>query len=394
MAASDGQSSLIEAYSYNAYGKPAFFDVDGRSEMKGSKVGNRFLFQGMLYDADSALYFTPARAYKPDWGRWLSPDPIGAAGGSNLYAFVGGRPLNFADPSGLCGSANNAKPPVWQGPTFAPSSAMESTQASLRKFDAKLLHHLANLAPNAQAFNYVYDIFYGSSHNPDTAGLSAGHGRDSKAPFIDTAGDEVIKAAQVTEAVVGLATAPHLLARTAGASAFEPGIAANTVNINRYEAFAADQKEIMMNRVRASVTKGEGIVTQTSERLAGEAGRGVSYREQIRASYLDPVGEPLPGEKTGKWLEFTHGPNQGPVKTMMHHPANGRYQVTFEKAWNSANPVTNPEGGIHSNLFDTIPGEWSFESGVGFLAPEGQGVVVDAATILDTVTGQVIRFVR
>ena len=34
-------------------------------------------------------------------GRWLSADPLGEAGGLNLYAYCYGNPLNFYDPDGL-----------------------------------------------------------------------------------------------------------------------------------------------------------------------------------------------------------------------------------------------------------------------------------------------------
>ncbi|MFD2257169.1 RHS repeat-associated core domain-containing protein [Luteolibacter algae] len=33
---------------------------------------------------------------------WLSPDPLGEAGGLNLYGYVGGNPINTWDPLGLC----------------------------------------------------------------------------------------------------------------------------------------------------------------------------------------------------------------------------------------------------------------------------------------------------
>ena len=34
-------------------------------------------------------------------GVWLSADPIGEAGGMNLYADIGGNPINEWDPTGL-----------------------------------------------------------------------------------------------------------------------------------------------------------------------------------------------------------------------------------------------------------------------------------------------------
>jgi uncharacterized protein RhaS with RHS repeats len=41
------------------------------------------------------------RVYDPQTGRWLSKDPIEEEGGFNLYAYVGGDPLNYIDPLGL-----------------------------------------------------------------------------------------------------------------------------------------------------------------------------------------------------------------------------------------------------------------------------------------------------
>ena len=35
-------------------------------------------------------------------GRFNQPDPIGYAGGTNLYAYVGNDPLNATDPNGTC----------------------------------------------------------------------------------------------------------------------------------------------------------------------------------------------------------------------------------------------------------------------------------------------------
>jgi RHS repeat-associated protein len=49
----------------------------------------------------SGLYYYRARTYSPTWGRFLQPDPIGTAGGINLYAYVNNDPLNLTDPTGL-----------------------------------------------------------------------------------------------------------------------------------------------------------------------------------------------------------------------------------------------------------------------------------------------------
>ncbi len=48
-----------------------------------------------------ALLYLQQRYYDPDIGRFLTPDPIGFAGGLNLYAYCGNDPVNRVDPLGL-----------------------------------------------------------------------------------------------------------------------------------------------------------------------------------------------------------------------------------------------------------------------------------------------------
>ncbi len=92
---------LVEGYLYSAYGQPTVVQSDGKTQVQSSRVGTRHLFQGQLYDPALGTYSMRAREYDPTIGRFLSPDPIGLAGGDNLYAFVGDRPLTESDPSGL-----------------------------------------------------------------------------------------------------------------------------------------------------------------------------------------------------------------------------------------------------------------------------------------------------
>jgi RHS repeat-associated protein len=62
-------------------------------------------FAGTLLDDKrdkTGTWYRRNRSYDPATGRFTQEDPIGLAGGLNLYGFAGGDPVNFSDPFGLC----------------------------------------------------------------------------------------------------------------------------------------------------------------------------------------------------------------------------------------------------------------------------------------------------
>ncbi|MFW5500059.1 MULTISPECIES: RHS repeat domain-containing protein [unclassified Maridesulfovibrio] len=59
-------------------------------------------FAGGLYDSDTGLIHFGYREYDPAIGRFISPDPLGYAGGDvDLYGYCGDDPVNFVDRLGL-----------------------------------------------------------------------------------------------------------------------------------------------------------------------------------------------------------------------------------------------------------------------------------------------------
>ena len=56
-------------------------------------LAERYRFAGEPYDAETRHYSLRARRYDPDTGRFTTPDPIGHAGGDNLYAYADNNPV-------------------------------------------------------------------------------------------------------------------------------------------------------------------------------------------------------------------------------------------------------------------------------------------------------------
>ncbi len=88
----DASGALRARYDYEVWGNSAVVEGD---------MSLDFGYTGHYFHAPSGLNLTLYRAYGPAMGRWLSRDPIGEAGGINLYGYVDNRPLTHIDPEGL-----------------------------------------------------------------------------------------------------------------------------------------------------------------------------------------------------------------------------------------------------------------------------------------------------
>lgn len=87
----DSTGTVAKAYAYDAHGN--IVDQPGIIESSYSYTGREF-------DSESGLYYYRERHYDPASGRFLQQDPVGLAGGLNLYSYVEGNPSNFIDPKG------------------------------------------------------------------------------------------------------------------------------------------------------------------------------------------------------------------------------------------------------------------------------------------------------
>ncbi len=94
MALTDQSQNIVNQYAYSPYGRDL-----GKAETRPQPftcVGQH----GVMAEQNDH-YYMRARYYDADIGRFISEDPIRFEGGINLYAYVGGNPVNWVDPLGL-----------------------------------------------------------------------------------------------------------------------------------------------------------------------------------------------------------------------------------------------------------------------------------------------------
>jgi RHS repeat-associated protein len=91
IAVTDNTGAVQTEYTYESF---------GRTTATGASNSSSYQYTGRENDG-TGLHYYRARYYHPALQRFISEDPIEFAGGdTNLYAYVGGNPVNYADPTG------------------------------------------------------------------------------------------------------------------------------------------------------------------------------------------------------------------------------------------------------------------------------------------------------
>jgi RHS repeat-associated protein len=130
----DGEGNLAWAAAHSAYGAviatqgPDDVAVDGGFvQSDGPRVESPFRLLGQVHDEDAELSWTRFRCFDADTGTWVSTDPLGVAGGLNLYGFDG-SPSDVVDPLGLMARKNH--PP--KSPSSPGAMQKEARPSSFR----------------------------------------------------------------------------------------------------------------------------------------------------------------------------------------------------------------------------------------------------------------------
>ena len=101
-ASSGDYRDVVERYAYSPYGEVTYLDDDfDVVAMQESAIDNQHLYTGRERDPETGLQLNRNRYYAAHLGRWVNRDPIGYAGGFNLYGYLSEKPVDFVDPNGL-----------------------------------------------------------------------------------------------------------------------------------------------------------------------------------------------------------------------------------------------------------------------------------------------------
>jgi RHS repeat-associated protein len=126
---------------------------EARSEKaRRAEVGNPLRFQGQYFDVETGLHYNRYRYYDPEVGRFVSKDPIGFAGGLNIYIYAP-NPIGWVDSLGL-----EKKSPVLGSEENPFTTSRGARRDSMRQEKIPTSQHPVSQSKNQSGYEYRYEV--------------------------------------------------------------------------------------------------------------------------------------------------------------------------------------------------------------------------------------------
>ena len=163
----DGNANVVEITNVSATVVASYrYDAFGRTLVKAGSYAdtNRYRFSTKPLELTSGLYYYGFRCYQPETGRWLSRDPLGEQGGSNLYGMVGNNEVNRIDLLGLDGFSlgGPGQPQVPGGWPIIPMPPSAPTVPETIHLFVRFLLHMGS--PGEYSDNIWTAVFAGAEY--------------------------------------------------------------------------------------------------------------------------------------------------------------------------------------------------------------------------------------
>ncbi len=198
----DSNFAAVDGMRYEPYGE----DRDS-----GASLNTDRKFTGQTEDESIGLYWYASRAYDPDIGRFVSPDPIVPEPGNpqalNRYSYVYNNPLKYVDPTGHSAGYNVKDDTHWYEEYLgrhgeAPSASDEDfRQASMEaaeqgrdfsvEYWARLLEQAAG-NKRSQTYHYPQKALYRNKAHLDTYYNTPITSTPDPTPYIELVGTTIV----------------------------------------------------------------------------------------------------------------------------------------------------------------------------------------------------------
>ena len=179
IAAHNAKGEAVWTAEYEAWGR-----IRNETVSDGLKANIPFRFQGQYYDEESGLHYNRFRYYAPEIGRFVSQDPIGLRGGTNLFEYAP-NPILWVDPLGLSSFSCNKLTVCGCKEILKSENVIIGKHGDMKKIGGlKDSHHIYQDAAVRNIPNYKYNHAIAISiqgRNPDGSTKNTPHYRANRA---------------------------------------------------------------------------------------------------------------------------------------------------------------------------------------------------------------------
>ncbi len=218
-----------------------------------------------MYDSDTGLLHFGYREYDPTIGRFISPDPLGYAGGDvDLYGYCLDDPINFVDRDGLKGRSEKED----DGDSGSEDKNHSITGMDMRKERQALKEKAKKQSPESEAESSDAEKEEKGALEKisDGVGKAVTEGGKAALEAVSKAGEAIADDPRIWGTATGAALLPAAIA--GGTLSGEAALSAGAAGASR----AAPYLEKGVGKLSKAVKRGKDFVKDVAQRTEAKIG--------------------------------------------------------------------------------------------------------------------------